>query len=202
MSWRGHLLLFVLLVPLFNTLAVLALPQAVNAFVMHRIARQALAEAAIPSGDPRVQAHKQLILERRAINVSLPAQLPDASARIVVRPSPDLLYTACLFDVSEGPLHITAALPDSYLSVSGFGAETSNFFALNDRDAWSVDGAPGLLDITLAMTPARGTEPGTTRHIQAPSPRGLVLFRMLVQDRAPDAALLALRAQQRCEPLR
>ncbi len=200
MSWRRHLLLFIVLVPLFNTLAVLALPHAVNAFVMQRIVKQALAEAAIPSDEPLVQAHKQLILERGGINVALPAKRADANARTVVRPSPDLLYTACVFDLSKGPLHVTAPVPDSYLSISGFAADTSNFFAINDRDVAASGDSPRGLDVWLSHAP--GAAPSGSLPIQAPTQRGLVLFRLLVQDRAADPALLALRAEQSCEPVR
>lgn len=195
MSWRGHLLLFLLLVPLLNTLAVLALPYAINAYAVQRVVKLALAEAAIPSDDPAIQGHKNLILERGGVNVALPAQRADARTRTIVRPSPDLLYTACVFDLGPGPLHVTAPVPDSYLSVSGFAADTSNFFAINDRDIAASPDAPREIDLWLSSD-ATPTAPA----IKAPSRRGLVLFRTLVQDRTPDPALLALRRAQRCEP--
>ncbi len=199
MSWRRHLLLFIVLVPAFNTLAVVALPYALNAYVMHRIVNQALAEAAIASDDPAIQARKNQILERGGINVALPAPRADANSRTVVRPSPDLLYTACVFDLNKGPLHVTAAVPDSYLSISGFAVDTSNFFAVNDRDAVQDAGKPRNLDLWIASQPASAPET-VRRTISAPTRRGLVLFRTLVQDRSPDPALAQIRAAQHCGP--
>ena len=62
------------------------------------------------------------------------AKRPDETSRGVVRPSPDLLYSACPFDLSKGPLKITASVPHStYWSVSGFDAATNNFFVRNDQ---------------------------------------------------------------------
>lgn len=199
MTWRGHLLLFVVLVPTFNTLAVLALPYVINRYVQHRVIDQAMTEAVIPSDDPVVQARKAQILERGAVNVALPAPRADANARTVVRPSPDLLYTACLFDLDAGPLHVVAPVPDSYLSVSGFAADTSNFFALNDRDGLAGD-APRTLDLWVISEGMAAPEEAA-RTIVAPSRRGLILFRMLLQDQFPTEELKSLRAGQRCEPL-
>ncbi len=199
MSWRRHLLLFIVLVPVFNTLAVLALPYALNAYVMHRIVRQALAEAAIPSDDPAVQARKNLILERGGINVALPAPRADASSRTVVRPSPDLLYTACVFDLGKGPLQVSAPVPDSYLSVSGFSADTGNFFAINDREVSQDDSELRNLDLWISKA-STSTPETSPRTIPAPTRRGLVLFRTLVQDRSPDPSLERIRAGQRCGP--
>ncbi|MDP9142770.1 MAG: DUF1254 domain-containing protein [Pseudomonadota bacterium] len=198
MSWRLHLLLFIVLVPLFNTLAVLALPYTLNAYVMHRIVKQALAEAAVPSDDPTVQARKNRILERDGINIALPAPRADADSTTVVRPSPDLLYTACVFDLSKGPVHITAPVPDGYLSISGFAADTSNFFAVNDRDAEQDAGLPRSLDLWITHHSASAPE-AAQRTVSAPTRRGLVLFRTLVQDRSVDRALAQIRAAQRCD---
>ena len=51
----------------------------------------------------------------------------DADSREVVRPSPDLLYSGCPFDLSAGPLRVTAVMPDTYYSISAFGDNTDNF---------------------------------------------------------------------------
>lgn len=181
MSWRAALLWFLLLVPAFNTLTVLLLPQAVNALVMHRIS----------SG--------------RGVNVALPAPRADDRARTVVRPSPDLLYTACVFDLREGPLHITAPVPSSYLSVSGFAADTSNFFALNDSQLLPDAEGQKRIDVVLVEDETSPLPPPVgagTQRIVAPSRRGLVLFRLLILN---DAALPVLQQQyqslQRCETL-
>lgn len=202
MSLRRALLAFLLLVPLFNLLTVLVLPTAVNALVMRRIAAQGMAQASSSGSNDRERQHQASVIAQRGRNIALPAARADAGARIVVRPSPDLLYTACVFDLSAGPLRLHTPVPPGYLSISGFAADTSNFFAVNDRDA-TVD-ADGRRHLDLLLTADAGVQaPPGTRLIVSPSPRGLVLFRTLIVD---DAQLPALRAdyqmQQRCEPMR
>src|SRR5215207_9462863 len=51
-----------------------------------------------------------------------------AESRSVVRPSPDLLYSACVYDVSRHALRIRATLPGTYWSISFFANNTDNFF--------------------------------------------------------------------------
>jgi uncharacterized membrane protein len=63
---------------------------------------------------------------------------PTARARGVVRPSPDLLYSICVYDLNaaNGAVRVsTHDMPNSYWSVSVFDADTNNFYALNDRQA-------------------------------------------------------------------
>jgi|GEM_PF-452637 len=204
MSWKRALLVFVLLVPLFNLLTVMALPSAVNYLVMHRIAKQGVeqAQSTRADADAQAQSRKQRVIAQQGRNIALPAARADASSRIVVRPSPDLLYTACVFNLSEGPLHLRTPVPPGYLSVSGFAADTNNFFAVNDRDAVMDADGRRLLDLLLVADTGVPAPTGA-RVIVSPSRRGLVLFRTLVSD---EAALPQLRAeyqmQQRCERMR
>lgn len=200
MSWRAHLLLFLLLLPLFNGLAVLALPTLVNFVVMQRIAGQAvdLAQAA-GTTDPEQQARRERVLQARGRNIALPAPRADGSARTVVRPSPDLLYTACVFDLAEGPLRISAPVPGSYLSISGFASDTSNFFALNDSAG--VVGADGIRRIELLLSRQPVTAPASVQLVLSPSRRGVVLFRLLIPDESALPALVRdFQMAQRCEP--
>lgn len=195
MNWRTALIGFLLLVPLFNLLAVLVLPQAINALVMHRIAARGLDAAA---ANPKAAAQH---IARVGINIALPAPRADASARTVVRPSPDLLYTACVFDLTHGALHITAPVQASYVSVSGFAADTSNFFALNDAEIAADAEGKKRINLLLTRTQAGALPEGATR-IVAPSDRGLILFRSLITSEAALPQLQAFQAQQRCEPFK
>ena len=196
------LALFLALALAFNLLTVAALPRLINALVMHRMVKLATAEADnTSSGDaalPGAEQRRAAILASGGYNVALPARRADASARTVVRPSPDLLYTVCVFDLSKGDLQISAPVPDSYASVSGFAADSSNFFAVNDRTATiSKDGRKRFeLLLTRRAAPAAATG---TQVVVSPSDRGLVLFRTLITD---DSALPGLQAgfqsQQHC----
>lgn len=205
MSGRAALLWFLLLVPVFNLLTVLALPTVINELVMRRIVTQGLAGAATPDPRPEVAARQETIRTRGGINVALSAAPADATARTVVRPSPDLLYTACVFDLSNGPLHLTAPVQASYVSVSGFAADTSNFFSLNDSQISADSSGQKRIDLLLlheADAGASASVNASTQRVLSPSKRGLILFRSLITN---PAALHSLQqqyqSQQRCDPL-
>jgi uncharacterized membrane protein len=128
-----------------------------------------------------------------AVNAIHHGQRADANSHGVVRPSPDLLYSSCPFDLSKGPLRVRAAVPPgTYWSVSAFDDATNNFFVLNDRQA-----KDSVVDFLIVL---RGTHPNTEgfRVVTAPSARGLVLFRTLIDDEKNLAALDALRRQATC----
>ncbi|MBK6511961.1 MAG: DUF1254 domain-containing protein [Haliea sp.] len=44
-------------------------------------------------------------------NQLLVRPVPDETARTVVRPSPDLLYASCLYNLEDGPIVIEAPIP-------------------------------------------------------------------------------------------
>jgi uncharacterized membrane protein len=123
---------------------------------------------------------------------------PSEVSRVVVRPSPDLLYSACPFDLSKGPLKITAHVPHStYWSVSGFDAATNNFFVRNDQQI-----AGNSIEI-IALRPGMALPPldaAPERVILfAPTDKGLFLIRVLMNDEKQLADLDAMRHQASCE---
>ena len=118
-------------------------------------------------------------------------------SRAIVRPSPDLLYSSAVFDVSEQPLHVTVPLSAPYTSLSGFASNTDNFFAVNDQTA---DSDPIDVVIVGPGTPRGGLE--GRRVIESPSDRGVLLVRRVVAKAEDFSALDALRQQTRAEPLR
>lgn len=119
-----------------------------------------------------------------------------ARSRAVVRPSPDLLYSAVIYDVSERPLRIDAAIPETYWSISFFANNTDNFFVENDRDI----GADSATFILLAPgQPA--PELSTARIVRAQSTKGVVLLRSLVRDAGRIDDLIAVQKQARCDLL-
>lgn len=173
MSVLRKLALFVLLALAANTATVASLPWLINTYVLHKVERLA-----------------------GGANRALPAPRADATARAIVRPSPDLLYTACVFDLSEGPLHITAPVQDGYVSVAGFASDTDNFFAINDAEV----GPAKRFDIVIARAGFPVDAPGA-QLVVAPSDRGLILFRSLITNEAELPRLREFQAQQVCQPL-
>jgi uncharacterized membrane protein len=129
------------------------------------------------------------------------ATRPTAASRVVVRPSPDILYASCPFDLSSGPLRVTASVPHStYWSVSAFDAATNNFFVRNDREVTGDS-------LELLLVQRGQTLPLSDNALQrvivfAPSKRGLLLFRTVIDDNQHLSALEALQRQDRCETAR
>lgn len=121
---------------------------------------------------------------------------PTAEARSVVRPSPDLAYSVCLFDLARGPLLVEAAIPDTYWSISAYAANTDNFFAANDSQI------PGdRFSVIIATEDQAEALPEGVPVTFSPTRKGLVLMRMLVTDRDSYLAHDAVRRQSRCGPL-
>jgi uncharacterized membrane protein len=130
----------------------------------------------------------------------------DHTQRRIVMPSPDLLYATCAADLSKQPLRVSAEVAHPrYWSVALYGANSDNFFVVNDRKvaARSAD-APSPLEL-LVIAPgtdraALSPPPGAT-IVEAPSAKVLLLMRLLVTDEGADLAS-AERARQslRCQP--
>jgi uncharacterized membrane protein len=119
-----------------------------------------------------------------------------AQSRGVVRPSPDLLYSVCPFDLHAGALEVKAPVPpDTYWSASAFDANTNNFFAINDR---TIGGQPLEL---IILPPGDKNEPTHIAGqlvIHAPTMHGLVLFRTLINTEKNFAKIDAVRRQASC----
>lgn len=113
----------------------------------------------------------------------------------IVRPSPDLVYSSCVFDVSDGPVLIDVpAVPDSYWSVSIFDARTDVAKVISVREN---GGKPARIvlhhkDMQLEMVP--DYEPVALKYN-----KGIALIRILLKDPAQYAAVDAIRRKSTCE---
>jgi uncharacterized membrane protein len=96
-------------------------------------------------------------------------------SRQIVRPSPDFAYSACAFDLSDGPVVISAAPWNAYWSLSLYAANSDNFFVIDDREARY--GA----EITLVRA-GRSHPEGASSVVESPSQRGIALIRRLAPD--------------------
>lgn len=112
----------------------------------------------------------------RAINRWVFGPRVTAASRGVVRPSPDLAYATCVYDLAKGPVRVTAE-PSSgvnagdYMSVSVYDAATDNIYAVNDRQA------PQGADFVLALKGQAA--PRGAKVVISPSRTGIVLDRRL-----------------------
>ncbi len=123
--------------------------------------------------------------------------LPDEKARAIVLPSPDLAYVLCAYDLSKGSLVVTFNPPASlpYWSVAAYADNTDNFVVLNDRNSGEMRSLV-LISPNQTVPPA----PPDTRLVQAPSNRGIVLFRGLMTERN-EALLKQVQDSVTCKKL-
>jgi uncharacterized membrane protein len=129
-------------------------------------------------------------------NTPVHPPLATADARTIVRPSPDLAYSACLFDVRARPLRVSVPLGDGYTSLSMFASNTDNFFAENDRQAGGA-----TIDVVVAGPRTPPFDAAGRRVVRAPSDRGMILVRRVVESPAHFAVVDQLRRGARCVPL-
>jgi uncharacterized membrane protein len=117
-------------------------------------------------------------------------------SRAIVKPSPDLLYSSCPFDVSRRPLKIVSGAPaDTYWSVALYADNTDNFFSLNDTKA---NGQPATI-ILLGPGQSAPVDTAGTITVNSPSTKGLILFRTLITDDAREAEIDQARRAATCQ---
>jgi uncharacterized membrane protein len=148
------------------------LPQAIMAWTMHKI------------GDG-------------GTNTMRFGKRPDETARTIVRPSPDLLYASCAFDLADGALHVHAPVPDdTYWSLSVFDDKTNNFYVVNDRQAHAAK--KSVIDLIVLPPGGKAESEGNTTAVVSPTAKGLVLIRTLIVSDAKLAAIDAFRRKATC----
>ena len=115
-----------------------------------------------------------------------------AERQVVVRPSPDLLYSTCVFDRSTGAVLVdVAAIPDHYWSVSIFDARTDVAAVRSDRD---TGGAPAR----LALVAPGAAAPAGYEAVPLEHTRGIALIRILVSGEDDYHAVDPLRQLSSC----
>ena len=133
------------------------------------------------------------------INRVLANPLPTDKARAVVKPSPDLLYAVCIYDVAAGPVHIALKPPPGYWSLSLFARNTDNFFKLSaadlrDANAEIVLGQPRDAQRAQTDFPA-------ARFVATPGASGVMLARLLVLDPKHMETEVAAQKSVRCDAI-
>ncbi|MBU6395480.1 MAG: DUF1254 domain-containing protein [Sphingomonadales bacterium] len=118
-----------------------------------------------------------------------------ADRQFVVRPSPDLLYSLCPFDLTAGPLEISAVpVPGHYSSISIFDARTDVAFVRNDEE---MAGRP--MRVVLAL--AGQSVPAGVETVRTGYANGIVLQRVLLADPSEAAAVDPVRRRTMCHTL-
>ena len=133
------------------------------------------------------------IIKEHGKNAFRHGSRPAPKDRVVVLPSPDLIYSVAVFDVSEGPLHITAPLTGWYMSLSLYADNSDNFFVQNDRQIES-----GKFDVVLAGSKASDVAVNGAQLVRAPSNKGIVLIRYFAGEGTHGEEIATRQKEIRC----
>lgn len=109
-------------------------------------------------------------------NTLIHAARPTAEFNPIRRVSPDLIYSIYGYDLSDGPIHVTAPVSTMYVSVSCYALNTDNFHVKNDQQ---VDSTFDFV-IVGPRTPAPNA-PGS-EITRSPTTTGGIIFRYFVGD--------------------
>lgn len=114
--------------------------------------------------------------------------LPEAGAEPIASLDPRMLHAVCRFTLDQGPVRVSAMLPDEFWSVAVFDRRGRNIFSINDRAA-----ERSRLDLAILtpvqMAQLRQNPPAsleTAIVLEQALDDGFVLLRAFV----PDASLL------------
>lgn len=145
--------------------------------------------AAIPYGLMNVAIDR---LGQGGINTMSYGNLATPARQPVVRPSPDLAYSSCPFDLTAGPVQIDVTpVAGRYSSLSIFDAATDVIFIRNDIEA---GGKPYRI---IVARPGQAVPAGAD-VVRTNHDRGIALIRLLLRDPSEIGALDAARRQSSC----
>ena len=125
-------------------------------------------------------------------NVFAFGPMATADRQPIVRPSPDLVYSSCVFDLSQGMVLVDVEpVSDAYWSVSVFDARTDVAAVRSDRD---TGGKP----VRLALMRGAEKAPAGYEAVALGYNKGIVLIRILLADPSQFAEVDAIRRKARC----
>lgn len=133
-------------------------------------------------------------------------RITDESRR-VVRPSPDLLYTLCPYDLAvDEKLQISALpVPDTYISLALYDGMTNNYFLLNrhelshgSRVTLDLEYVPEAHRASIRSSRQSRDNHGSDQTVLSPTRTGVILFRILVKAPEQYENLRAFQKTQKC----
>jgi hypothetical protein len=120
-------------------------------------------------------------------------EMATADRQPIVRPSPDLVYSSCVFDLSQGVVLVDVEpVPDRYWSISIFDARTDVAVVRSDRDT-------GGKTARLALLRKGQKAPQGYEAVELDHDRGIALIRILLSDPAEFAEIDAIRRKSTCQ---
>lgn len=151
---------------------------------------------------PRVimnAALDRLSRDGAAVNTWLHAPRMTEDWRTIVRPSPDIAYSSCVYDLADGPVRIHVEPWQDYMSLSLFDANTDNFYTLNDQ-RMPATGADVII-YQRGAEPSRADADAAFEVVETTSRRGVALIRRLAPTQERFALANAARGREICAPV-
>jgi uncharacterized membrane protein len=113
----------------------------------------------------------------------------------IVRPSPDLAYSTCPYDLTEGPVEVSVTpVPGRYSSLSVFDARTDVVFVRNDRQAREKP-------YKVVIAREGQAVPNGVEVVRVGYDRGIALIRLLLNTPSEITALEGVRRQSSCRQI-
>ena len=136
------------------------------------------------------------ISAKTGLNVMAYGNLATPANQPIVRPSPDLAYSTCPYNLSAGPLLINfVPVAGRYSSLSVFDGRTDVVFVRNDIQA-------GGTPLKVAIALAEQKVPDGIETVRVHYSRGIALIRLLLADPREIAQLDSVRRQSNCATIR
>jgi len=128
-------------------------------------------------------------------NAMVAVPLATDKARAIVRPSPDLAYSSCPFDLSNGPVLVDVEpVPAPYWSLSVFDSRTDVAYVRNN-----IDAANQPIRVAIAQTGQPVPDGMTAVRVRGST--GIALLRILAPDRAKFGGIDVARRKSSCKAL-
>jgi uncharacterized membrane protein len=112
-----------------------------------------------------------------------------------------LVHALCVYDLAEGPMVVSAAVPNSYWSMAIYSAGGETFYSLNDRQA-GIDRVDLMIRQPSAPVPDEEQElapsDDETITVSAPDRVGVVVMRALAGEAAEYERAAEILAQSEC----
>jgi uncharacterized membrane protein len=143
------------------------------------------------------------LLPMTPINAVVPLAAPTPQAAVVPFMDPAFATAICRYDLSKGPLKVTAPVSQAYTSVSFYTRLGAAHYAITDRAA-----GRRIIELDL-MTPAQKSQLPEEEDVTAadrlivesPTPTGLIVMRALAPEPSQMAMALRALAGAKCQPL-
>ncbi len=121
-----------------------------------------------------------------------------AETQTVVRPSPDLAYSLCRFDLdqAEQGLRVRMAAYDNYSSISFFDSNTNNFLTLRGEGQ-----AREAILLPPGAARTAGPPGGLPEAVVAPNATGVILIRRLAPTQQAYDTVAEIAPGDLCQPL-